>query len=76
LQRVLGMTHAEVCQSVDDSRQKYEHLAIGFYAAGGALVTASVIALVAGRPAPSSNSRTGLLGCALAGAGLNCAGRF
>jgi len=71
-----GQTRVEQCQSVDESRQKYEHLAIGFYAAGGALLTGSLIALVAGRPAASSNSRAGLFGCSVAGAGLRCDGRF
>jgi hypothetical protein len=51
-------------------------LAIGFYAAGGALLTGSVIALVVGRPAPSSTQRAGLLGCGFVGAGLSCDGRF
>jgi hypothetical protein len=71
-----GQTRVEQCQSVDESRQKYEHLAIGFYAAGGALLTGSLIALVAGRPAASSSSRAGLIGCSVLGAGLSCDGRF
>src|SRR6187402_135395 len=69
-----GQTRVQQCQAVDDSRQKNEHLAIGFYAAGGALLTGSLIALVAGRPAASSNSRAGLVGCSWAGWGLSCNG--
>jgi len=70
-----GQTRIEQCQDVDDRRQKFEHLAIGFYAAGGALLTGSVIALLAGRPA-SPTQRAGLLGCAVVGAGVRCDGRF
>ena len=70
-----GQTRLQQCQAVDDRRQKYEHLAIGFYAAGGALLTASVIALVVGRPAASS-THAGLLGCGVVGAGVTCDGRF
>lgn len=71
-----GQTRIQQCEDVDDRRQKYEHLAIGFYAAGGALLTESVIALIAGRPAPSPTLRAGLLGCGLAGTGVSCDGRF
>jgi len=71
-----GQTRIQQCQTVDDRRQKYEHLAIGFYAAGGALLTGSVIALIAGRPAPSSTQRAGLLGCGVVGTGVSCDGRF
>jgi len=71
-----GQTRLQQCQAVDDQRQKYEHLAIGFYAAGGALLTGSVIALVAGRPAPSPSLRAGLLGCSVVGTGVRCDGRF
>jgi hypothetical protein len=81
-----GLTRIEQCQEVDDRRQKFEHLAIGFYAAGGALLTGSVIALVVGRPAaPSPTLRegfrdtqkgAGLFGCSVAGTGVSCSGRF
>ena len=71
-----GQTRIEQCLSVDDSRQKYEHLAIGFYAAGGALLTGSLIALVVGRPAANSTLRAGLHGCSFAGSGVSCDGRF
>jgi hypothetical protein len=70
-----GQTRIQQCQDVDDRRQKYEHLAIGFYAAGGALLTGSVIALIAGRPA-GPTLRAGLLGCGVVGAGVSCDGRF
>ena len=71
-----GQTRIQQCQTVDERRQKYEHLAIGFYAAGGALLTGSVIALVVGRPAASSTQRAGLLGCSVVGTGVSCDGRF
>jgi hypothetical protein len=71
-----GLTRIEQCQNVDDNRQKYEHLAIGFYAAGGALLTGGLIALVVGRPAASTSSRAGLRGCSFAGSGVSCDGRF
>jgi hypothetical protein len=71
-----GQTRIQQCQAVDDQRQKYEHLAIGFYAAGGALLTGSVIALVVGRPAASPSLRAGLFGCGVVGTGVSCDGRF
>ena len=71
-----GETRVQQCQSVDDSRQTYEHLAIGFYAAGGALLTGTLIALVVGRPAASPTLHEGLLGCRIAGTGISCDGRF
>jgi hypothetical protein len=71
-----GQTRLQQCQAVDDRRQKYEHLAIGFYAAGGALLTGSVIALIVGRPPASSTQRAGLLGCGVVGTGVSCDGRF
>ena len=71
-----GQTRLQQCQAVDDQRQKYEHLAIGFYAAGGALLTGSVIALVAGRPAASPSLSAGLLGCSVVGTGVSCDGQF
>jgi len=71
-----GQTREQQCQSVDDSRKTYEHLAIGFYAVGGALLTGSVIALVIGRPAASPSARAGLLGCGIVGTGISCNGRF
>jgi hypothetical protein len=49
-----GLTRAAQCGSVDDRRKKSEYLAIGFTAAGGALLLGSVISLVL---APSSSSR-------------------
>lgn len=71
-----GQTRFQQCQAVDDKRQKYEHVAIGFYAAGGALLTGSVIALIAGKPPASSPQRAGLLGCGVVGTGVSCDGRF
>ncbi len=71
-----GQTRVQQCQDVNDSRERNEHLAIGFYVAGGALLTGSLIALVAGRPAANSSLRAGSLGCGLAGVGVSCDGRF
>jgi hypothetical protein len=71
-----GRTRVQQCHEVDERRSSNERLAIGFYAAGGALLTGSLIALVAGRPAANPNLRAGLLGCRLAGTGLSCDGRF
>ena len=70
-----GETRLQQCQAVDSRRQSSERLAIGLYAAGGALLTGSLIALVAGRPADATQ-RTGLLGCGFDGANLSCDGRF
>jgi len=71
-----GQTRLQQCQDVDDRRQQYEHLAIGFYAAGGALLTGSVLSLVLGRPAANAAPHAGLLGCALLGTGVSCDGQF
>ena len=71
-----GQTRLQTCQSVDSRRQTDERLAIGFYAAGGALLTGSIIALVAGRPSEAPPTQTGLLGCTPSGAGISCDGRF
>lgn len=75
---VPGQTRLQSCQNVDSRRQTDERLAIGFYAAGGALLTGSLISLIAGRPSETTESetRTGLLGCQLFGTALSCDGRF
>ncbi len=71
-----GQTRLQSCQSLDSSRERDDRLAIGCYAAGGALLTGSVIALLAGRPSEAPPNRTGLLGCNLLGTALSCDGRF
>ena len=71
-----GQTRLQSCQSLDSTRQTDERLAIGFYAAAGALLTGSVIALLAGRPSEAPPNRTGLLGCKLFGTALSCDGQF
>ncbi|MES1173064.1 MAG: hypothetical protein ABUL62_01955 [Myxococcales bacterium] len=71
-----GLTRLQSCQHLDSRRQTDERFAIGFYAAGGALLTGSLIALVAGRPNETPEARTGLLGCNLLGTALSCDGRF
>ena len=71
-----GQTRGQQCHEVDDRRSSNERLAIGFYAAGGALLTGSLIALVTGRPPASPSLRAGLLGCSVAGAGVSCDGKF
>jgi hypothetical protein len=72
----VGLTRLQSCQSVDSRRQNDERLAIGFYAAGGALLTGSLISLIAGVPSEAAPSRTGLLGCNLLGTSVSCDGRF
>jgi len=49
---------------------------LGFYAAGGVLLTSSIIALVVGRPKEAAPERAGLLGCGFDGQGVACDGRF
>lgn len=72
-----GLTRLEQCPSVDTRVQNNERLAIGFYAAGGALLAGSVVALIAGRSAAEpQESRRSALGCSVAGAGVSCAGSF
>ena len=70
-----GQTRIEQCPAIDTRRQNSERLAIGFYAAGGALLTGSLIALVAGHPVANA-PRAGFLGCTFAGPHLTCDGRF
>ena len=72
----LGQTRFQQCQSVDARRQSNERLAIGFYAGGAALLTGSIIALVAGRPSEAASARAGLFGCALSGTSVSCDRRF
>ena len=71
-----GQTRGQQCHEVDERRSSNERLAIGFYAAGGALLTGSLIALLTGRPATTPTLRAGLRGCSVAGAGLSCDGHF
>jgi hypothetical protein len=72
-----GQTRLAQCPNIDSRIKNDEHLAIGFYAAGGALLTGSVIALLAGRSAPEpQGSRASALGCTVAGPGVSCAGSF
>ena len=72
-----GQTRLEQCSSLDSQLKNDERLAIGFYAGGGALLTGSLIALLAGRGAPESQvRRAGALNCALAGPAVSCVGSF
>lgn len=72
-----GQTRLAQCHDIDHRRQTNERLAIGFYAAGGALLTGSLIALIAGRPhAETEKTTAGLRGCSFDGTGLSCDGRF
>jgi len=71
-----GQTRVQQCQDVDNRRESNERLAIGFYAAGGALLTGSVVALVTGRPPENPRLHAGLLGCSVNGPGVSCDGRF
>lgn len=71
-----GATRIGQCQDVDARRQTDERFAIGFYAAGGALLTGSVIALIAGRPVETAKSGSNWLGCSVFGKRLQCDGHF
>jgi hypothetical protein len=72
-----GQTRLEQCSSIDSRLKNDERFAIGFYAGGGALLTGSVIALIAGRSSPEPQARrAGALNCALAGPAVSCVGSF
>ena len=72
-----GQTRLQQCSSLDSHLKNDERLAIGFYAGGGALLTGSVIALLAGRRAPEPQvRRAGTLDCTLAGPAVACVGSF
>jgi hypothetical protein len=70
-----GLTRLAQCSSIDTRIEHNERLAIGFYAGGVALLTGSVIALVAGHGA-AEPQRAAALDCAVTGPGVACAGRF
>jgi hypothetical protein len=72
-----GRTRLAQCSNIDSRIKNNERLAIGFYAGGAALLTGSVIGLIAGRSAPEPRaSRASTLGCSVAGPGVSCAGSF
>ena len=71
-----GLTRQQQCQAVDSRIESDERLAVGFYAAGGALLAGSVISLLAGRPAPAPTERASALGCQVVGTGVSCLGHF
>jgi hypothetical protein len=50
-----GLTRAEQCHSVNDRRKNAEHLAIGFTAAGGALLLGSIVTLILAPASPHTN---------------------
>jgi hypothetical protein len=58
-----GATRAEQCASVDSQRQKDQNLAIGLYAASGALLLGSVITLLVTPSAPRETARPVALPC-------------
>jgi hypothetical protein len=70
-----GQTRLAQCSNVDTRIEHNERLAIGFYAGGAALLTGSVVALVAGHAA-TEPQKAGALDCALTGTAVACAGRF
>jgi len=72
-----GQTRLAQCSNIDSRVKNNERLAIGFYAGGAALLTGSVIALVAGRAGPEPRAaRPSALGCTVAGPGVSCTGSF
>ncbi len=71
-----GLSRVEQCGAINDRVQTNERLSVGFYAGGGALLTAGVIALIAGGSHESAAPRTGLVGCAVSGPGVTCVSRF
>lgn len=72
-----GLTRQQQCQSVDSRLESDERLAVGFYAGGGALLTGSVISLLAGRASPPAPSeRASAFACSVAGSGVACFGHF
>lgn len=71
-----GSTRQQQCSNVNDRIQANERLAVGFYAGGGALIAGSIIALIAGRPAPDATQRASALGCSVTGPGVSCLGHF
>ena len=58
-----GATRAEQCASVDDRRARAEHLAVGFYIGGGALLAGSLVTFLLAPAAPSRESRRAQLPC-------------
>jgi hypothetical protein len=71
-----GQTRLGQCANIDTRIRNDERLAIGLYAAGGALLTGSLIALLAGHGAPKHSTRAGAVTCVLGGPGVACAGSF
>jgi len=69
-----GATRVAQCSEVDTRRARDEHLAIGFYAGGAALLTSSVILLATGRAPEAERAQS--LGCAIAGTAVACRGTF
>jgi tetratricopeptide (TPR) repeat protein len=51
-----GSTRGEQCAAIDDRRRSAEHLAIGFAAGGGALLTSALITWLLAPSAPSDTS--------------------
>ncbi len=52
-----GMSRAQQCEAIDDRRRRAEYAAVGFAAAGGAMLLGSVVSLVLA-PSPSRPSVT------------------
>jgi len=71
-----GSSRVQQCGAVNDRVHLDERLSVGFYAGGGALLTAGVIALIAGANRESAAPQTGLVGCAVSGPGVACSGSF
>ncbi len=75
-----GRSRIQQCGDVDSRIRLDERVAIGSYAAGGALLVGSVVALLVGRSrAPGKGAElahAGLTGCGTLGVTLACTGRF
>ncbi|MEP7051039.1 MAG: hypothetical protein ABJB12_11830 [Pseudomonadota bacterium] len=71
-----GLSRLDQCAAVSHRVQTDERLSVAFYAGGGALLTAGVIALFAGGSHEATPLRTGLVSCAVSGPGVSCLSQF
>lgn len=72
-----GLSRGAQCGAIGDRVHADERLSVGFYAGAGALLTAGLVALIAGgNHDEAAPARTGLVGCGLSGPGLSCLSQF